>query len=129
MELNVFGYSLGTVPDWVPPWGIPALLLHLALALVLLIPTWVALARARAFGPAALLLFIPILGLIMICARMMSRVLPYAQWPRALGLLVLIPALNIFFLWIFAFAPWRRRYVPLSEDEAEEEEEMPSERQ
>jgi hypothetical protein len=47
-------------------------------------------------------------------------VLPYAQWSRFWAILILIPGLNIFFLWIFAFAPWKRRYIPLSEDEPSE---------
>ncbi len=130
MDLNVFGYSLGVLPAWVPPWAIPAAIVHLAMFAVLLIPAWVALARARAFGVLSLLLILPVIGLIAICARVMSSVLPYAGWSRAWGLLVLIPGLNIFFLWLFAFAPWRRRYVPLAEDDEEEAaDEKPSVRQ
>jgi hypothetical protein len=90
---------------------------HVALFLALIVPAWVGLARARAGGPLALVLVLPILGLLMLTPLYMNRVLPYAHWGRFWGILVLIPGLNIFFLWIFAFAPWKRRYIPLDEEE------------
>ncbi len=122
MDLTIFGYTLGALPAWMPAWAVPAAIVHLVMFAVLLVPAWVALARARAFGPLAILLILPVIGLIIVCARVMSAVLPYAGWSRAWGLLILIPGLNIFFLWLFAFAPWRRRYVPLAEDEETEQE-------
>jgi hypothetical protein len=120
MNLTIFGLSLGTLPAWVPVWAVPAAIIHLALFLALVIPAWVALARARSGGPLALVLILPVLGLLMLCPIFMNRVLPYAHWARFWGILVLIPGLNIFFLWIFAFAPWKRRYIPLDQEEYSE---------
>ena len=120
MNLTMFGVSLGTLPAWVPPWAVPAAIIHLALFAALVIPAWVGLARARSGGPLALLLILPILGLLLLCPIFMNRVLPYAGWGRFWGLLVLIPGLNIFFLWIFGFAPWKRRYIPMDQEEYSE---------
>jgi len=120
MNLTIFGLSLGTLPAWLPVWAVPAAIIHIALFLALIIPTWVALARARSGGPLALVLILPVLGLLMLCPIFMNRVLPYAHWARFWGILVLIPGLNIFFLWIFAFAPWKRRYIPLDQEEFSE---------
>jgi hypothetical protein len=117
MNLTIFGLSFGTLPAWIPVWVIPAGLVHAALFAALVVPAWVALARARAGGPFALLLILPVLGLLMLCPIVMNRVLPYAGWSRFWGLLVLVPGINIFFLWIFAFAPWKRRYIPLDQEE------------
>jgi hypothetical protein len=107
----------------VPAWAVPAAIVHIALFLALVVPAWVGLARARAGGPFALLLILPILGLLMLAPIYMNRVLPYAHWGRFWGILVLVPGLNIFFLWIFSFAPWKRRYIPLDQEEYSE---MPS---
>lgn len=120
MNLTVFGLALGTLPAWVPLWAIPAAIIHVALFAALIVPTWVALARARSGGPLALALVLPVLGLLMLCPVFMNRVLPYAHWGRLWGILVLVPGLNIFFLWIFAFAPWKRRYIPLDREEISE---------
>jgi hypothetical protein len=120
MNLTIFGLSLGTLPGWVPVWAVPAAIIHIALFLALIIPTWVALARARSGGPLALVLILPVLGLLMLCPIFMNRVLPYAHWARFWGILVLVPGLNIFFLWIFAFAPWKRRYIPMDQEEYSE---------
>jgi hypothetical protein len=123
MPLNVFGYSLGTLPAWVPPWAVPVGLIHIVMFAVLLIPAWVALARARAFGPLAIFLAVPVLGLWILFLRLLNRVLPYAGWWRIWAILALIPGVNIFFVWVLAFAPWRRRYIPPPEDEDEPAEE------
>jgi len=120
MNLTIFGLALGTLPGWVPVWAVPAAIIHIALFLALIVPAWVALARARSGGPLALVLVLPVLGLLMLTPVFMNRVLPYAHWGRFWGILVLIPGLNIFFLWIFAFAPWKRRYIPLDHEEFSE---------
>jgi len=117
MELIILGQKLGTLPAWLPIWAVPLALIHIALFLALIVPAWVGLARARAGGPLSLVLVLPILGLLMLTPIYMNRVLPYAHWGRFWGILVLIPGLNIFFLWIFAFAPWKRRYIPLDQEE------------
>ena len=120
MNLTILGYTLGTLPAWVPVWAVPLAMVHVALFAALVVPAWVGLARARAGGPLALMLVLPILGLLMLTPIYMNRVLPYAHWGRLWGILVLIPGLNIFFLWIFAFAPWKRRYIPLDQEEYSE---------
>ena len=120
MPLTILGLTLGTVPAWLPVWAVPAAMIHVALFLALIVPAWVGLARARAVGPLSLVLALPVLGLLMLASRYMNRVLPYAHWGRFWGILVLIPGLNIFFLWIFAFAPWKRRYIPLDQEEYSE---------
>jgi hypothetical protein len=126
MNLTILGYTLGTLPAWLPIWAVPAAMVHAALFLALIVPAWVGLARARAGGPLSLVLVLPILGLLMLTPIYMNRVLPYAHWGRFWGILVLIPGLNIFFLWIFAFAPWKRRYIPLDQEEYSETTGLPS---
>jgi FHA domain-containing protein len=125
MPLVILGLNLGTLPAWLPIWAVPVALVHVALFLALIVPAWVGLARARAGGPLSLVLVLPILGLLMLTPVYMNRVLPYAHWGRFWGILVLIPGLNIFFLWIFAFAPWKRRYIPLDQEEYSEATGMP----
>ncbi len=120
MPLTILGITLGTVPAWLPVWAVPAAMIHVALFLALIVPAWVGLARARAVGPLSLVLLLPVLGLLLLASRYMNRVLPYAHWGRFWGILVLVPGLNIFFLWIFAFAPWKRRYIPLDQEEYSE---------
>ncbi len=120
MPLTILGYSFGTLPAWLPIWAVPAAMIHAALFVALIVPAWVGLARARAGGPLSLVLLLPVLGLLMLASRYMNRVLPYAHWGRFWGILVLIPGLNIFFLWIFSFAPWKRRYIPLDQEEYSE---------
>src|SRR5262245_27179454 len=120
MELVILGQKFGTLPAWLPIWAVPVALVHVALFLALIIPAWVGLARARAGGALSLVLVLPILGLLMLTPIYMNRVLPYAHWGRLWGILVLIPGLNIFFLWIFSFAPWKRRYIPLDQEEYSE---------
>lgn len=120
MPLTILGITLGTVPVWLPVWAVPAAMIHVALFLALIVPAWVGLARARAVGPLSLVLLLPVLGLLLLASRYMNRVLPYAHWGRFWGILVLVPGLNIFFLWIFAFAPWKRRYIPLDQEEYSE---------
>ncbi|HEY7609522.1 MAG TPA: FHA domain-containing protein [Alphaproteobacteria bacterium] len=125
MPLIILGLNLGTLPAWLPIWAVPAAMVHVALFAALIVPAWVGLARARAGGPLSLVLVLPILGLLMLTPIYMNRVLPYAHWGRFWGALVLIPGLNIFFLWIFAFAPWKRRYIPLDQEEYSETTGMP----
>src|ERR671910_841191 len=120
MNLTILGYTLGTLPAWLPIWAVPAAMIHVALFLALIVPAWVGLARARAGGPLSLVLILPLLGLLMLTPIYMNRVLPYAHWGRFWGIMVLIPGINIFFLWIFAFAPWKRRYIPLDQEEYSE---------
>jgi hypothetical protein len=120
MELTILGFKLGMLPAWLPIWAVPAALIHGAMFLALIVPAWVGLARARAGGPLSLVLILPILGLLMLTPIYMNRVLPYAHWGRFWGIMVLIPGVNIFFLWIFAFAPWKRRYIPLDQEEYSE---------
>jgi hypothetical protein len=120
MTLTILGYTVATLPAWLPVWAVPAAFVHAALFLALIVPAWVGLARARAGGPISLVLVLPVLGLLMLTPVYMNRVLPYAHWGRFWGILVLIPGLNIFFLWIFAFAPWKRRYIPLDQEEYSE---------
>lgn len=120
MPLTILGYSLGTLPAWLPIWAVPAAMIHAALFVALIVPAWVGLARARAGGPLSLVLLLPVLGLLLLTPLYMNRVLPYAHWGRFWGILVLIPGLNIFFLWIFSFAPWKRRYIPLDQEEFSE---------
>lgn len=120
MPLTILGYSLGTLPAWLPIWAVPAAMIHAALFVALIVPAWVGLARARAGGPLSLVLLLPVLGLLMLTPLYMNRALPYAHWGRFWGILVLIPGINIFFLWIFAFAPWKRRYIPLDQEEYSE---------
>jgi hypothetical protein len=128
MPLTILGFTIGTLPAWMQnfPWLVPAVMVHIALFLALIVPAWVGLARARAGGPLSLVLVLPILGLLMLTPIYMNRVLPYAHWGRFWGILVLIPGLNIFFLWIFAFAPWKRRYIPLDQEEYSEVTGLPS---
>jgi hypothetical protein len=120
MPLTILGYTLGTLPAWLPIWAVPAAMIHAALFIALIVPAWAGLARARAGGPLSLVLLLPVLGLLILASLYMNRVLPYAHWGRFWGILVLIPGLNIFFLWIFAFAPWKRRYIPLDQEEFSE---------
>ncbi len=125
MPEQVLAFFHGTLLAWVPErmkyWAVPAALIHCVMFAILLIPAWVALARARAFGPLAIFLAIPVLGLWVLFLRLLNRVLPYAGWWRIWAVLALIPGINIFFVWVLAFAPWRRRYVPPDYDNESDE--------
>lgn len=90
-----------------PPWLIPALIVHLAMALVLLIPAMSAFRKAGSGALNALWLFLPVLGLFAVAILMLLRVMPVAGKPRFLALLVIVPLANIVFLWLFAFGNWR----------------------
>jgi len=89
-----------------PPWLIPLAIVHVAMVLVLLIPALRAFGRAGAGAWQALWLVLPGLGLVIVAVLMMMRVMPVAQKPRLMALLVIIPLVNVLFLWLFAFGKW-----------------------
>ena len=69
MTLTILGYTLGTLPAWLPVWAVPVAMVHVALFLALIVPAWVGLARARSGGPLSLVLVLPILGLLMLTPK------------------------------------------------------------
>jgi len=87
-----------------PPWLIPALIVHAVYFLVLVVPTWIAFSRAGVSGSAALALLFPVLGLIAVAVMLAIRVLPRANWSAALALVMIVPVVNLFLIWPLAFA-------------------------
>ncbi|MEQ8698480.1 MAG: FHA domain-containing protein [Bauldia litoralis] len=99
-----------------PPWLVPALIVHVALALVLLWPTWRAFARARTGGAWSLVLVVPVLGLIAVAVLLGTSVLRRAGWSPAWSPAAVIPLVNVVFLWLFAYGRWTRSAaVPVEE--------------
>jgi hypothetical protein len=113
---KLFGYDLTLLPAW----AVPAAIVHVAMVAALLIPTFWALARSRAGWWWTILLVLPGLNLLLMCIIFWGAVMPRARWSRGWAILWLAPALNIFFVWVFAFSPWERvRPRALSQEPAE----------
>lgn len=92
-----------------PVWVVPAAIVHVALFLALIVPTWRAFARARTGGAVSLVLILPGLGLLVVAAMLLFFVLRRAGWSPVWFILVLVPVVNIVFMWLFAFAAWSER--------------------
>lgn len=95
-----------------PPWLIPAIIVHLAMALVLLVPAIRAFRKAGSSVIHAFWLFLPVAGLIVVAVQMMTRVMPVAAKPRLLALLVIVPLVNVVFLWVFSYGAWSESAAP-----------------
>lgn len=94
------------IPAGLPPWLAPLLIVSVAMAFVLLLPALRAFSKAGASPVQAFWLLIPVAGLVIVAVLMMGKVMPAAGKPRLLALLVIVPLVNVMFLWLFAFGAW-----------------------
>ena len=89
-----------------PAWVIPAVIVHLALFVLMIAPAWRGFAYARLGGPTALVLAIPLVGLIMMAVLMATIALRRAGWPVIGVVLLFVPVFNILYIWMFGFGRW-----------------------
>jgi hypothetical protein len=89
-----------------PPWVIPAAIVHLVLFVVMIAPLWRGFAYARLGGPTALVLAIPLLGLIVVAVLMVAFALRRAGWPVIGVVLLFVPVLNVLYIWMFGYGRW-----------------------
>jgi len=94
------------IPAGLPPWLVPLLIVSVAMAVVLLIPALRSFSKAGANPVNAFWLLLPVVGLVIVAILMMKRVMPVAGKPKLLALLVIVPLVNVMFLWMFAFGAW-----------------------
>lgn len=99
-----------------PPWLFPALIVHAAAALVLLWPVWRAFSHARIGGVWALVLLVPVLGVIAVAVLLGVSVLRRAGWSPAWSVLAIIPLVNVVFLWLFAYGHWTQTRTTLVDE-------------
>ena len=89
-----------------PAWVIPGAIVHVALFLTMILPAWRAFAYARLSGPMALVLAVPVIGLLVVAAMMAGAALRRAGWPVISVLLLFVPVINVFYMWMFGFGRW-----------------------
>ncbi len=89
-----------------PAWVIPVVIVHLALFVLMIVPAWRGFAYARLGGPTALVLAIPLVGLILMAVFMATVALRRAGWPVIGAVLLFVPVFNILYIWMFGFGRW-----------------------